>query len=70
MSGYKYIYDDSMWWGYLHTNGNIVIKQWFGDIKDFTEDVEGNDFIVKIVTPFEAIGRKEAEKYLADKLKK
>lgn len=37
-----------MWWGYLHQNGSIQLKRWFGDHKDYTEDCEGNDFFLKV----------------------
>ena len=43
-----------MWWGYLHSNGNVQVKRWFGDHEDYTGDCEGNDFVQKVVRPFEA----------------
>lgn len=46
-----------MWWGYLHQNGSIQLKRWFGDVKDYTTDCEGNEFVVKIVKPFESCDR-------------
>lgn len=46
-----------MWWGYLHSNGVIIVKRWFGDHKDYTTDCEGNDFIVKVVKPFAAMNQ-------------
>ena len=49
-----------MWWGYLHSNGDIMAKRWFGDHKDYTDDCEGNDFVVEVVRPFEASSRDEA----------
>jgi hypothetical protein len=50
-----------MWWGYLHSNGTIQVKRWFGDHKDYTEDCAGNDFVVRVVKPFHAESREEAE---------
>lgn len=40
------------WWGYLHQNGSIQVKRWYGDHKDYTEDCEGNDFVQQVVAPF------------------
>jgi hypothetical protein len=42
------------WWGYLHSNGSVQLKRWFGDHKDYTEDCENNPFTVKVSAPFEA----------------
>ena len=58
----------NQWWGYLHSNGTIQCKRWFGDVKDYTEDCEGNDFVVQVVRPFSAINREEAMKYLMERL--
>lgn len=52
--------DALMWWGYLHSNGTVQCKRWFGDHKDYTEDCEGNDFAVRVVHPFAAESRDEA----------
>lgn len=49
-----------MWWGYLHQNGTIQVKRWFGDHKDYTEDCDGNDFVQRVVTPFAAPTREDA----------
>jgi len=43
---------DNMWWGYLHQNGTVQLKRWFGDHKDYTEDCYGNDFVQRVVKPF------------------
>lgn len=48
------------WWGYLHSNGKAQLKRWFGDHKDYTEDCEGNDFVVRVVKPFVADTNEEA----------
>jgi hypothetical protein len=57
-----------MWWGYMHQNGSLQLKRWFGDHKDYTDDCEGNDFIVRVVRPFAADTREEAEKILREKI--
>jgi hypothetical protein len=49
-----------MWWGYLHSNGTVQVKRWFGDHKDYTDDCEGNDFVVRVVPPLAADTREEA----------
>ena len=51
---------DIMWWGYLHQNGTIQVKRWFGDHKDYTEDCDGNDLVQRVVRPFAAASRDEA----------
>jgi len=49
-----------MWWGYLHVNGTLQVKRWFGDHKDYTDDFEGNDFVLRVVPPFSAESHIEA----------
>ena len=49
-----------MFWGYLHSNGKIQVKRWFWDVKDYTTDCEGNEFVVRVVPPFEASSREQA----------
>lgn len=46
--------DQIMWWGYLHQNGTIQVKRWYGDVKDYTTDCEGNEFVQCVVQPFAA----------------
>ena len=58
----------NMWWGYLHSNGAIQARRWFGDHKDYTEDCEGSDFVLRVVPPFEAETRDEAIAILKEKL--
>lgn len=60
--------DKNMWWGYLHSNGTVQVKRWLGDHKDYTEDCIGNPFVVKVVKPFEAESREDAESYIKFKL--
>ena len=50
----------AMWWGYLHSNGTIQVKRWFGDVKDYTDDCYGNPFVKQVIEPFEADSREEA----------
>lgn len=59
---------DLMWWGYLHQNGTIQVKRWFGDHKDYTDDCDGNPFVVRVVKPFEAKTREEALKKVVTEL--
>lgn len=58
----------TMWWGYLHQNGSIQVKRWFGDHKDYTEDCEGNDFVQEIVYPFEAPNHEKATEIITTRL--
>jgi hypothetical protein len=60
--------NDIMWWGYLHQNGTIQVKRWFGDHKDYTDDCYGNEFVQKVVPPFTAANREEAIKILEQRL--
>ena len=57
-----------MFWGYLHTNGTIQCKRWFGDIADFTTDCEGNPFVKKVVEPFAAISFQDAQQRIKNTL--
>ena len=58
----------NMWWGYLHQNGSIQVKRWFGDHKDYTDDCEGNDFVQRVVRPFEAQTREDALEIIKQRL--
>jgi hypothetical protein len=60
---------EKMWWGYLHSNGKIAVKCWYGDYADYTTDCEGNDFVAKVVKPFAAETREEAEKIITERIK-
>jgi hypothetical protein len=57
------------WWGYLHLNGTIQLKRWFGDTEDYEGDCENNPFTVKIVKPFMAPDYNYAFKELESRLK-
>lgn len=52
--------NQTMWWGYLHQNGSIQVKRWSGDHKDYTEDCNGNDFVMQVVPPFAVDTREKA----------
>lgn len=58
-----------MWWGYIHQNGSIQIKRWFGDHKDYTDDCEGNEFVHRVFVPFSANSREDAIKIIKDQIK-
>ena len=60
--------NEIMWWGYLHQNGSIQVKRWFGDHKDYTDDCENNPFVVQVVVPFKASSREEATKIITERL--
>lgn len=49
-----------MWWAYLHQNGKWHLKRWFGDVRDYTDDVRDNDFVLCVVEPFHAPTREAA----------
>ena len=58
----------NMWWGYLHQNGTIQLKRWFGDHKDYTDDCIGNDFVQRVVKPFDAPDGDSAMRILEKRL--
>jgi hypothetical protein len=58
----------NMWWGYLHQNGTVQVKRWWGDHADYTTDCEGNDFVQQVVRPFAADDRETAAAYIARKV--
>lgn len=59
---------ETMWWGYLHQNGSIQVKRWFGDHEDYTTDCYGNDFVQKVVPPFSAPDREKALEIITKEL--
>lgn len=50
----------NMWWGYIHANGSVQLKRWFGAHEDYTGDCENNPFVTRVVAPFEADTREQA----------
>lgn len=57
-----------LWWGYLHQNGAVIAKRYFGNAKNFP-DVPANDFVVRVVPPFEADSREKAFEIIRQKCK-
>lgn len=48
----------NLWWGYIHTNGSIQAKRYFGEL-DIAEAYE-SPFIKTVVHQFWATDREEA----------
>lgn len=46
------------WWGYLHTNGSLQVKRYFGP-EDIAEARE-SPFVNTVYGPWECSGREEA----------
>lgn len=53
-----------MWWGYLHENGTVQVKRWFGDHKDYQDDCYDNPFVLEVVKPFVSENREQAEEHI------
>lgn len=60
--------NETFWWGYLHSSGTVQVKRWYGDHKDYTEDCEGNDFVVQVVRPFAADNLEKATEFIQKQL--
>ncbi|MFC1454361.1 hypothetical protein ACFLQL_04180 [Verrucomicrobiota bacterium] len=60
--------NELMFWGYLHQHGTVQVKRWFGDHEDYTGDCIGNPFVQRVVEPFKANSREEAEKIITERL--
>jgi hypothetical protein len=58
----------TMWWGYLHQNGTIQVKRWFGDKADYTTDCIGNEFVQHVVEPFSAKTSEEAREIVSNRV--
>lgn len=54
------------WWGYLHTNGSIQVKRFFGR-EDIIEAMD-SPFVDMTFGPFEVDGREEAIQKIKDEL--
>lgn len=52
------------WWGYIHTNGSIQVKRYFGILD--TLEAEESPFVKTVIYPFEAEGREDAIQYVKD----
>jgi len=48
----------ALWWGYLHTNGNIQVKRYFEPLD--IEEARESPFVSRAAGPFEADGREDA----------
>jgi len=57
------------WWGYLHSNGTIQVKRWWGDHDDYTTDCKGNPFVLSVVKPFLAETWEDAHRIISMHLK-
>lgn len=55
------------WWGYLHTDGSIHTKRYFG-IRDIDEAVEST-FVDRIYGPFEAENSDAARKRICERFR-
>ena len=55
------------WWGYIHTNGHIQVKIYFGAL-DIQEAID-SPFVKRTFGPFEVGDREEAIKYIEDIIK-
>ena len=56
------------YWGYLHSNGKVQVKAWFGDPADYTDDCYNNPFVVRVVPPLEAKTYEEAARIITELL--
>lgn len=53
------------WWGYRHTSGTVQVKR-YHDAEDI-KDARASDFVAEIVEPFDAAGRDEALRIVANR---
>ena len=56
------------WWGYVHVDGGVHAKRYFGDPVDLQEARE-SPFVSQVIQPFEASGRDEAMEILWSRVK-
>jgi hypothetical protein len=54
----------NLWWGYLHTQGTLQAKRYFGPLD--IQEAEESPFCAKVVGPFEATDREEALKIVEE----
>lgn len=55
------------WYGYIHINGTLHVKRFFGDLGDVIE-ARSSDFVEYVFKPFEAPTRKHAIAILKQKI--
>jgi hypothetical protein len=53
---------NSLWWGYLHENGSLQVKRYFGPV-DLSEARE-SPFVQRVFGPWQVDSREEALKRL------
>ena len=56
----------NMWWGYIHKNGSIQVKRYLD--KGCLYDAQESQFVLYIITPFEAECREHSITYIKLKL--
>lgn len=56
------------WWGYLHVNGTIKVKRYFGDWDGIQKDMQRTDLVAYVIGPFEACERDAAIKIIKETL--
>lgn len=60
-------------WAYRHVNGGIHVKSYWGKMTDDSDpdldDAFESPFVDKVLYPYEAENREEAEKIAKDRLK-
>ena len=47
------------WYGYVHINGQVIVKRYLGDVGDLVE-CRSSPFVQSIILPFEASSRAAA----------
>lgn len=55
------------YWGFLKTDGAIIVKRWFGNNKEVANHKNFTD-VVKVIDPFSAKNMKEAVYYATTKV--
>lgn len=56
------------WWGYLHTSGTLHAKRYFSDAD--LDDAYESPFVAQVVPTFEAEGRDDALRIIAERVGK
>lgn len=54
--------EKKLWWGYIHTNGNIQVKPFFE--REDVRDAISSPFCAEVFTEFEADSREDAINYI------
>lgn len=64
------IKDTGMYWGFLHINGDLVLRDWYG--VESAEDMSAarnHELTVRVFGPFAASGGDEASRILEQRFK-